>query len=137
MELQGAMARNLDARIHQKISHKQYEVKKLQHCLFKPPVQKYGKTAQAPTRHGRTETNTTNCWELVIFHTSSQPHSPYGTQFYCQPTSTTNRKMLEASRQLLDYPGAHPDATIRYYASDMILNIHFDASYLSESNASS
>ena len=31
----------------------------------------------------------------------------------------------------------HPDATIRYYASDMILNVHSDASYLSVPNARS
>ena len=29
----------------------------------------------------------------------------------------------------------HPDATIRYYASDMILNVHSDASYLTVSKA--
>jgi hypothetical protein len=32
--------------------------------------------------------------------------------------------------QLLDYLATHPDATIRYHASDMILHIHSDASYL-------
>ena len=31
----------------------------------------------------------------------------------------------------------HPDIKIRYYASDMILNVHSDASYLSESRARS
>ena len=28
--------------------------------------------------------------------------------------------------QLLDYLGTHPDATIRYYASYMIINVHSD-----------
>jgi hypothetical protein len=37
----------------------------------------------------------------------------------------------------LDYLATHPDATIRYHASDMILHIHSDASYLSVSNARS
>jgi hypothetical protein len=32
---------------------------------------------------------------------------------------------------MVDYLATHPDATIRYHASDMILNIHSDASYLS------
>ena len=31
----------------------------------------------------------------------------------------------------------HPDATIRYYSSEMILNVHSDASYLSAPNARS
>jgi len=35
----------------------------------------------------------------------------------------------------LDYLATHPDAVVRYYASDMILNIHSDASYLSETRA--
>jgi hypothetical protein len=38
---------------------------------------------------------------------------------------------------MLDYLVTHPDATIRYHASDMILQIHSDASYLSVSNARS
>ena len=36
------------------------------------------------------------------------------------------------SQQLFGYLTMHPRATIRYYASDMILKIHSDASYLSE-----
>jgi hypothetical protein len=40
-----------------------------------------------------------------------------------------------ATNQMLDYLATHPDATIRYHASDMILNIHSDASYLSVSKA--
>jgi hypothetical protein len=37
----------------------------------------------------------------------------------------------------LDYLATHPDATIRYHTSYMILHIHSDASYLSVSNAQS
>jgi hypothetical protein len=46
-------------------------------------------------------------------------------------------KTQAAMNQLLDYLATHPDATIRYHASDMILHIHSDASYLSVSNARS
>jgi hypothetical protein len=46
-------------------------------------------------------------------------------------------KTQAATNQLLDYLSTHPDATIRYHASDMILHIHSDASYLSVSNARS
>jgi hypothetical protein len=55
--------------------------------------------------------------------------------------ATEQTKMTEktqaATNQLLDYLATHPDATIRYHASDMILHIHSDASYLSVSNARS
>jgi hypothetical protein len=46
-------------------------------------------------------------------------------------------KTQATTNQMLDYLATHPDATIRYHASDMILNIHSDASYLSVSNARS
>jgi hypothetical protein len=48
-----------------------------------------------------------------------------------------NEKTQAAKNQLLDYLSTHPDAAIRYHASDMILHIHSDASYLSVSNARS
>jgi len=38
-------------------------------------------------------------------------------------------------KQFLDYMWSHPDAMIRYCASDMILNVHLDTSYLSAKNA--
>jgi hypothetical protein len=52
-------------------------------------------------------------------------------------TEQTNatKKTQAATNQLLDYLATHPDATIRYHASDMISHIHSDASYLSVSNA--
>jgi hypothetical protein len=46
-------------------------------------------------------------------------------------------KMQAATNQLLNYLASHPDATIRYHASGMILHIHSDASYLSVSHARS
>jgi hypothetical protein len=46
-------------------------------------------------------------------------------------------KTQAPTNQMLDYLATHPDATIRYHASDMILHIHNDASYLSVSNARS
>jgi hypothetical protein len=39
-------------------------------------------------------------------------------------------KTQAATNKMLDYLATHPDATIRYHASDMILHIHSDASYL-------
>jgi hypothetical protein len=45
--------------------------------------------------------------------------------------TTATEKTKNAAGQLLDYLATHPDATIRFHASDMILHIHSDASYLS------
>ena len=38
---------------------------------------------------------------------------------------------------MLDYLATHPDAVVRYHASDMVLNIHSNASYLGETQARS
>jgi hypothetical protein len=46
-------------------------------------------------------------------------------------------KTMARCTQLLDYLSGHADAKVRFHASDMILNIHSDASYLSEANARS
>jgi hypothetical protein len=46
-------------------------------------------------------------------------------------------KTQGATNRLLDFLATHPDATIRCHASDMILHIHSDVSYLSVSNAQS
>ena len=49
------------------------------------------------------------------------------------PTERTMQRV----HQFLDYMTTHPNAVIRFRASDMILNVHSDASYLSAGNARS
>ncbi len=44
---------------------------------------------------------------------------------------------MEKAKQLLDYLATYPDAMICFKASDMILNVHSNASYISKSNAQS
>jgi hypothetical protein len=48
-------------------------------------------------------------------------------------TAVTADKVIK----LLNYCNTHPETKIRYHASDMILHIHSDASYLSEKEAKS
>jgi hypothetical protein len=50
-----------------------------------------------------------------------------------QATAATADKAIK----LLNYCASHPEAKLRYHASDMILNIHSDAYYLSEREAKS
>ena len=49
------------------------------------------------------------------------------------PTENTMKEVL----LFLDYAATHPDAIVTFHASDMILAVHSDASYLSESGARS
>jgi hypothetical protein len=53
-----------------------------------------------------------------------------GTLAAAQTVTTTNTTKLVT--QFLDYAATHPNATVKYIASKMILQIHSDASYLSE-----
>jgi hypothetical protein len=48
-------------------------------------------------------------------------------------TEVTANKVIK----LLNYCNTHPETKIRYHASDMILHIHSDASYLSENEVKS
>ena len=45
--------------------------------------------------------------------------------------------LKQACQQLLDYVATHPHIAVQFLASDMVLAIHTDASYLSEPNAKS
>ncbi len=51
--------------------------------------------------------------------------------------SAPTEETLARVNQFLDYIWTHPDAKIRYRASNMILNVHSDASYLSALKAQS
>ena len=47
------------------------------------------------------------------------------------PTENTMKKV----KQFLNYAATHPDVIVTYRASDMVIAVHSDASYLSESKA--
>ena len=49
------------------------------------------------------------------------------------PTENTMKKIF----LFLDYAATHPDAIVTFHASNMILAVHSDASYLFESGARS
>jgi hypothetical protein len=44
-------------------------------------------------------------------------------------------KTMSRRMQLLDYLAGQSEAKVRFHASDMILNIHSNTSYLSEAKA--
>ena len=51
--------------------------------------------------------------------------------------STPTENTMKAVTHLLNYATTHPNAVLRYRASDMILHVHSDASYLNETNSKS
>jgi hypothetical protein len=58
-----------------------------------------------------------------------------GTLASAQANATVTT--AKAITQLLNYAATHPNAVVRYHASDMTLYLHSDASYLSEPKARS
>jgi hypothetical protein len=51
--------------------------------------------------------------------------------------SDTTEVTADKVIKLLNYCNTHPETEIRYHASDMILHIHNDASYISENEVKS
>jgi hypothetical protein len=111
---------------------------KSQHCLFSPNPITYGKDSQAPMPTDDSpllDNASKKCIQLVgsflyyawaINPTILMALSNIATQ-QAAPTENT-RKQVE---QFLDYMWTHPDAKSCYHASDIILKVQFDASYLS------
>jgi hypothetical protein len=51
--------------------------------------------------------------------------------------SAATRKTMSAVVRLLNYAATHPDASLLYIASDMVLHVDSNTSYLSETKARS
>eukprot|EP00957_Ditylum_brightwellii_P172498 13132867-Ditylum_brightwellii.AAC.1 len=49
--------------------------------------------------------------------------------------NNATKKTESAVHHLMDYCASHPDATICFYASDMILQLHSNVSYMNEPQA--
>jgi hypothetical protein len=116
---------------------------KLQHCPYTPQPKRFGSKAQRPLPP--------NMSPLLSNADIKHAQCIIGSILYyaravnlivLMALSTISSKRLRGTelimtktKQLLDYLATHPDATVRFHASNMILNIHLDASYLSEANA--
>ncbi len=116
-----------------------------QHCLYTPVPKQYGAEAQAPLP--------TNISPKLSDDKIKEIQRVVGSILYyaqavnitvlmalssiaSEQTRGTTNTMAKA-KQLLDYLVTHPNVTIRFRVSDMVLNIHSNASYLSETKAHS
>jgi hypothetical protein len=118
---------------------------KPQHCPYSPNPISYGKDNQAPTptddsplldaagkKRIQQIVGSFLYYARAVDPTILMALSDIATQSSA-PTVNTKKRV----DQFLDYMWTHPDAKIRYRASDMILNVHSDASYLSAPRARS
>jgi hypothetical protein len=119
--------------------------KKPQHCPYSPEPKQFSTEAQRPLPRDSSP--------LLDDRKKQQVQQIIGSILYyaravdmtalmalstiamsqAKPTETT----MERCIQLMDYLATHSDAKIRFSASDMVMNIHSNASYLSESKARS
>ena len=65
-----------------------------------------------------------------------QPQQSPITSISAEQSKATERTKSDVNK-IFDYLATHPQATIRYVASDMVLHVHSDASYLSAPKARS
>jgi hypothetical protein len=118
---------------------------KPQHCPYAPAPKQYGAKAQAPLpidlspkwspdeiKEIQRVIGSILYYARAVDITVLMALSSIAIEQSKGTTST-----MERAKQLLDYLATYPNATIRFRASDMIMNVHSDASYLSESDAQS
>jgi hypothetical protein len=118
---------------------------KPQPCPYSPNPISYGKDKQAPTptdgsplldadgkKHIQQIVGSFLYYAHAVDPTILMALSDIATQ-QLAPTVNTKKRV----DQFLDYMWSHPDAKIRYRASDMILNVHSNASYQSAPRARS
>jgi hypothetical protein len=118
---------------------------KPQHCPYTPAPKQYGAKAQAPLPID-------NSPKLSSEEIKEIQHVIGSILYYACAVNITvlialsliaieqskgTTSTMEKVKQLLNYLATHPNATICFCTSDMIMNIHSDASYLSESDARS
>jgi hypothetical protein len=131
--------------IKQLTKYKHPKPKKPQHCPWEPNPIYYGKKSQEVD-----ETDTSPpldkdgikfiqqvCGSFLYYCRATDPTIPCALNELASLQTEATENTMKRCKQFLDYMWTIPDASIRYYASDMILNVHSDASYLSVKNARS
>jgi hypothetical protein len=74
---------------------------------------------------------------FLYYCRATDPTIPVALNELASLQTAATENTMKRCKHFLDYMATHPDAKIRYYASDMVLNVHSDASYLSVANARS
>jgi hypothetical protein len=118
---------------------------KPQHCPYTPNPIVYGKDNQAPTPGDTSPlldaAGNQRIQQIVgsflYYARAVDPTILMALSTIAAQQSAPTEETLARVNQFLDYMWTHPDAKITYRASDMILNVHSDASYLSAPKARS
>jgi hypothetical protein len=118
---------------------------KPQHCLYLPNPIKYGKDNQAPSplndcpllNEAEKKRIQLIVSSILYYARAVDPTIIMALSETCSQQAAPTENTMKHVNQFLDYIWTHPDAVIQYRASDMILNVHSDVSYLSTPKACS
>jgi hypothetical protein len=132
--------------IEKKLEEYEHVVKKKpQHCPYSPEPKQFSSEAQqplpgntSPLLDDKGKKRIQNIIGSILYYAQAVDMMvliALSTIAMLQAKPT--EKTMERCVQLLNYLAMHADTKIRFYASDMIMNIHSDASYLLESKACS
>ncbi len=118
---------------------------KPQHCLYAPNPIKYGKDNQLPSPLDKSpclNKAQKKCIQQIVgsflyYARAVDPTILMALSKIALQQAAPTENTMKCVNQFLDYMWTHPDAIIQYRASDMILNVHCDVSYLSAPKACS
>jgi hypothetical protein len=118
---------------------------KPQHCPYTPAPKQYGAKAQAPLpvdispklSDGEIKEIQRIVGSILYYARAVDITVLMALISIASKQTRGTINMMAKAKQLLDYLATHPDVTIWFRASDMILNIHSDTSYPSEMKAHS
>jgi hypothetical protein len=110
-----------------------------QHCPYSPEPKKYGLEAQAPLPIdtsqplGDKEIKAAQkiVGSILYYARAVDMMLLMALSTIASKQTKGSERTMEKALQILDYLATHPDATIRFRATDMVMNIHSNASYLS------
>ena len=119
--------------------------KRPQHCPYTPSPIQYGKRSQNTTpeddspRVGPKEKKYIQevVGSFLFYGRATDTTILTALSAIASEQEKPTEKTMQRVKQFLDYMWTHPDAEIEFRASDMILNVHSDASYLSAPKARS
>jgi len=129
----------------QLLKYKHVVAPRPQHCPYSPEPRKYGSKAQAPlppdTMQKLNKDEIKQIQKIVgsiLYYTRAVDMMVLMALSTIASEQTKGmERTMEKALQVLDYLAVHPDAKVKYRASDMVMNIHSDASYLTEPKARS
>jgi hypothetical protein len=129
----------------QLLKYKHVVAPRPQHCPYSPEPRKYGSTAQAPlppdTTRKLDKDEIKKIQQIVgsiLYYVSAVDMTVLmALSTIASEQTTGTERTMEKALQVLDYLATHPNAKVKFRASDMVMNIHSDALYLTEPKAHS